>query len=138
MLGAGVFVCAVGHNPFGDTISDFLLELAIESMPAVPEDSVRGSWRIFFRETRGDLEGRFAGVVAADTLDLALHMTPDSFFECEPGYRLRIALDEAQRLGDGNLETLRPDVTECPVRQLYPLRFVEFEPPLNAIGAKGR
>jgi hypothetical protein len=55
-------------------------------------------------------------------------MAPDSFFECEPGYRLRIVLDQDQRFGDGAIETLRPDVPACPIEQLYPLRFVTYVP----------
>jgi hypothetical protein len=132
VLGAQVTSCAVGHNPFGDGTSDFLMELAIHSVGPVPDDSVRGEWRIYFRETRGDLNGPFTGAVVQDTLDLALHMGGDSFTECEPGYRLRIALDPGQRFGDGDLETLRPDVIVCPVHQLDPLRFVPFEGPLLA------
>jgi hypothetical protein len=136
ILGAGVSSCAVGHNPFGEGTSDFLLELAVHSVGSVPEDSVRGEWHIYFRETRRDLNGPFAGRVVQDTLDLALHMGGDSFIECEPGYRLRIALDPGQRLGDGDLETLRLDVTACPVHQLDPLRFVPFEGLLFAKGSE--
>jgi hypothetical protein len=56
-------------------------------------------------------------------------MAADNYVECEPGYRLRIALEE-QRLGDGQLETLRPDVPVCSVEQLDPLRFVASQPAL--------
>jgi hypothetical protein len=128
ILGAPVTSCAVGHSPFGDGTSDFLFELSIQSVGPLPDDSVRGEWHIYFRETRGDLIGSFAGTVVRDTLDLALHMV--TYLECEPGYRLRIALNIDQRLGNGDLETLRPDVAACPVHQLDPLRFVPFEGPL--------
>jgi hypothetical protein len=136
ILGVGATGCAVGHNPFGEGTSDFVFELLIHSVGPVPDDSVRGEWHIYFRETRGDLIGSFAGTVVRDTLDLALHMV--TFFECEPGYRLRIALDQGQRLGDGDLITLRPDVAVCPVYQLDPLRFVPFEGRLFARKKAGR
>jgi hypothetical protein len=136
VLAAGLQVCAVGFSPFGEEfISQFLLRLAIETVNPAP-DSVRGEWEIFFQETRSNLKGSFAGLVSGSTLDLALHMAPDNYVECEPGYRLRIVLEQAQHLGPGDLETLRPDVLVCPIEQLDPLRFVAFEPPLNAIGAK--
>ena len=131
-LAPGVFGCALAHQPFGDGTSDFVVELAIESAGTAPGDSVRGQWRIFFRETRSDLVGFFGGVVAVNTVDLALHMAQDNYVECEPGYRLSIAIDGTQRLGDGSLETLNPDEPVCPVEQLEPLRFVEFVPPLFA------
>jgi hypothetical protein len=121
--------CAIGHNPFGDGTSDFLFDFAIHSIGAVPDDSVRGEWHIYFRETGGDLNGLFAGAVVQDTLDLALHMGGDSFIECDPGNRLRIALEPGQRLGNADLETLRPEVRACPVHQPDPLRFVPYKNP---------
>jgi hypothetical protein len=130
-LASGIFVCAEGYKPFGDIVSDFLVELAIETVGPAP-DSIRGQWQIAFRETRGTLDGEFAGLASGGTLDLALHLAPDSFIECEPGYRLRIVLDQDQRFGEGEIETLRPDVQACPIEQLYPLRFVAYVPPLFA------
>lgn len=139
VLASGLHSCAVGFSSFGDDFtSQFLLQLAIETVGQAPDDSVRGQWVIFFQETRRGLEGSFAGLVNGGTLDLALHMSPDSFLECEPGYRLRIALDQQQRFGIGDLETLRPDVTVCPVEQLDPLRFVSFVPPLFTRGMDAR
>ena len=127
ILASGIFICAEGHKPFGDIVTDFLVELAIEDVGAT-SDSVRGGWQIAFRETRGTLHGQLAGLAGGGRLDLALHMAPDSFIECEPGYRLSITLDQDQRFGEGEIETLRPDVPACPIEQLYPLRFVAFVP----------
>ncbi len=126
---AGLFACAVAHKPLGEFTTDFQLELGIENGGTTSGDSVEGTWRILFSETRRPLEGAFLGAVTNDTLVLALHMAADNYVECEPGYRLRIALEE-QRLGDGQLETLRPDVPVCSVEQLDPLRFVASQPAL--------
>lgn len=119
--------CAIGFTAFEEWTSDFLFLLTIESLGATPQDSLRGQWHIVFRKSSGDMEGSFAGVVTGDTLDLALGMAPNNYAECAPGYRLRIALDETQRLGDGFLETLNPTVPLCPVDPLDPLRFVPSE-----------
>ena len=119
--------CAMGHSPFGpDATSTFRFAPTIDSLGTAAPDSLWGRWEILFSETRIPADGAFAGSVGGDTIDLVLGVSPGIYSDCAPGWRLRLALEQGRRLGNGFIETVTPQLPQCPITQLDPLRFVEM------------